>query len=219
MNCFLAYFDKKWFSSKLNIWYEGASPRLPSSTNSLESVNGVIKKGHTDRKLLSLTEGLSVLSKMLGNWSENRDRDEHQFNPTLEVNDDDWDRASRFSKTWSLSQIVRTTKFLLCHPDDCEYVAAFEQHFLKKTATSTNFDSATSLLRKVFLVTLDKSNWSLSFCTCFYFHKLYMCSHIIAVAIHQKLARIPQHIVERQRIGEKPGPGRKKLAGSAWSNE
>lgn len=49
--------------------------------------------------------------------------------------------------------------FCLCHPDKIEYLEEFE-HFLKKSTTVTDFDKATSLLSKVFLVTLDKSNWA-----------------------------------------------------------
>ena len=102
---------------------------------------------------------------------------------------------------------------------ELEFVKEFGRHFLKKSNIVTDFDKATSLLSKVFLVTLDKSNWTLSFCTCYYFHKLYMCSYILAVAIHQKLARIPQNVVEMQKISERPGPGRKKLVGPALSKE
>ena len=46
-----------------------------------------------------------------------------------------------------------------------------------------------------------------------------MCSHILAEAIYQKLARIPQNVVEKQKIGEQPGPGRKKKVGPALSKE
>ena len=67
----------------------------------------------------------------------------------------------------------------------------FSLLFLSKKLTFFN--------SKVFFVTLEKPNWALSFCTCYYFHKLYMCSHILVEAIHQKLARIPQNVVEKQK--------------------
>ena len=57
-----------------------------------------------------------------------------------------------------------------------------------------------SLLKKVFLVTLNRNDWTFSKCSCYSFGKFYICSHINTVAIHQKLCFIPQHIIEKQRI-------------------
>ena len=46
-----------------------------------------------------------------------------------------------------------------------------------------------------------------------------MCSHILAEAIYQKLARIPQNVVEKQKNAKQQGPGPKKLVGPALSKD
>ena len=63
-----------------------------------------------------------------------------------------------------------------------------------------DFDSLTVLLKKLYLVNLNWSQWSISGCTCFNYHKLFMCAHILAKALHQKLTILPQSIVDKQKI-------------------
>ena len=48
--------------------------------------------------------------------------------------------------------------------------------------------------------TLKRDDWSFSTCTCLTFHKVYMSSHIIGVAIHQKVCFVPWHMVEKKEI-------------------
>lgn len=48
-NQFIEYMDTQWLSTHRN-WYEGAAPFTPSTNNSLESFNLVIKKEITFRE-------------------------------------------------------------------------------------------------------------------------------------------------------------------------
>ena len=76
---------------------------------------------------MALGEGLSVLARMFQNWIINRDRDEHKFDPTLKVSDEDWERGYSVSKKWLMTQLARTEKFFLCKPENHEFVTDFDK--------------------------------------------------------------------------------------------
>ena len=69
---FMNYFEAQWLK-KLPNWYEGAALDLPSSNNGLEGTNGVIKREHTVRARLPLSQFLSNVTDLLESWSRRRD--------------------------------------------------------------------------------------------------------------------------------------------------
>ena len=72
---FMKYFHDTWVNSINNGWYEGVAIRVPSHNNGLEGTNGLIKDAHTFHERLGFGQYLSNLSKMVKNWSINRERD------------------------------------------------------------------------------------------------------------------------------------------------
>ena len=80
--------------------------------------------------------------------------------------------------------------------------------------TKLNFDQLRDTLTKVFVVDLNSENWALSNCTCSYFLKKYHCYHIIDVAAHNKVLKIPTQFCKLP-IGAKIKRVRKPKAASA----
>ena len=78
----------------------------------------MIKNAHTQHQRLSLGEALSVLANMFANWSINRDRDDHKFEQSVEVSEENWRDASNYVKLGYLVQIAKSDKFLVCDPND-----------------------------------------------------------------------------------------------------
>ena len=140
--------------------------------------------------------------------------------PTLEISDEAWEHGHIAAKKWMLTNIAGSDRYLVCHPDNRESLSEFDRYFVKNLSrVSIEFNAASSLLRTIFLVTLKRDDWSFSTCTCLSFHKVYMCSHIIGVAIHQKLCFVPRNIVEKQEITTLAKRGQKKKATPALSRK
>ena len=88
-----------------------------------------------------------------------------------------------------------------CYPD-CETISDF------------NFETYMEFIGLIKMVKLNKDNWKFSRCTCSDYLKLYLCKHILLVAVSQKLIAIPEKFYD-SIIGSKPKPGKKKKA-KAW---
>ena len=68
----MQYFDEQWFQS-LPGWYEGFALLVPSTNNSLEATNNVIKNEATIRERLPLKRFLHILrTSIIGKWSKER---------------------------------------------------------------------------------------------------------------------------------------------------
>lgn len=65
---FTSYFKRQHLEQFPN-WYEGKAMFSPSTNNALESRNGKIKQQWTNHKRLPMNEMMTLLTKMLKNWS------------------------------------------------------------------------------------------------------------------------------------------------------
>ena len=74
-----------------------------------------------------------------------------------------------------------------------------------------SFDTYVKYFEKVRLIRLNRTDWMLSTCNCWYFLKNYYCYHIIAVAANEKLVEIPVQNKEVP-IKQKTKRGRKSKA-------
>ena len=96
---FLDHFKKEWVD-KNSGWYEGFTEgRSPSTDNGLESVNGVIKKNHTLRERMSVSQYLTNAVNMIRNWSLDREetaRCEKPFQDTPKIESSTWILAYNF---------------------------------------------------------------------------------------------------------------------------
>jgi len=68
---FIDYFQGQWVL-KNAAWYEGAAPGTPGTNNGLESTNAVIKRSHTFREGLPVSQFLETVRRILRSWSECR---------------------------------------------------------------------------------------------------------------------------------------------------
>ena len=75
----------------------------------------------------------------------------------------------------------------------------------------SSYDSYVQFFNKVRLVRLNKEDWKLSTCNCWYFLKNYYCYHIIAIAANEKIIEIPV-INKEVPIKQKSKRGRKSKA-------
>lgn len=65
---FMEYFQKEWLENNPN-WFEGVSKLVPSTNNTLESFNRVIKDENTLRVRLPLSRFAVVLKEYINTWS------------------------------------------------------------------------------------------------------------------------------------------------------
>lgn len=78
----------EWVTKNPN-WYEGAMQHTPSTINSLEATNRVIKDQFTLRERLSLGEFVTVLEQMIGQFSR-RCKTDLKYQVTKKSGDKRW---------------------------------------------------------------------------------------------------------------------------------
>lgn len=82
----------------------------------------------------------------------------------------------------------------------------------RSTSVSTcfiSFDNFCTLNKKIKSVYINRDTWQLSTCTCYDFHKFFICKHIIFLAIKLKCTEIDYSF---KNIGSKAKRGRKSKA-------
>jgi hypothetical protein len=72
-----------------------------------------------------------------------------------------------------------------------------------------DFDNVVSSFQKVKKVSLNRTKWTSSRCSCAYYLKNYFCYHIVAVAVQERLTEIPlkyqtQEIAAKKKRGRPP---------------
>ena len=70
---FFSYLHKVWIDSEEFRWYEGAHPWGISNNQGVEGKNKEIKQSHTFRRKLEIGELISVLARLVSEWSEEDD--------------------------------------------------------------------------------------------------------------------------------------------------
>lgn len=71
---FFSYMHKVWIQSEEFKWYEGAHPWQVSNNQGVEGCNKEIKQSHTFRRRLDIGELVSVLARLVEEWSEVDDK-------------------------------------------------------------------------------------------------------------------------------------------------
>ena len=70
---FFSYMRKQWVDSPVCRWFEGAHPWEISNNQGVEGKNKEIKQSHTFRRKLEIGELVSVLVRLVSEWSEEDD--------------------------------------------------------------------------------------------------------------------------------------------------
>ncbi|CAF0968322.1 unnamed protein product [Brachionus calyciflorus] len=178
-----------------NGWYEGFSVNIPSTDNGLESINGEIKLIHTLRTRLSVNAFLSNLENMLRHWSKYTLK-EKIFVGSVSFSQQSWKLASSFLNSGNalIKKIGNSENFILLDKSDSillnvDYVNS--RYKKLENDKKINFDKLISFQSASKRVNLNTEDWSSSRFTCNFFFKNYYCSHIISLAVNQKLVVMP----------------------------
>ncbi|CAF1028710.1 unnamed protein product [Brachionus calyciflorus] len=92
-----------------------------------------------------------------------------------------------------------------CYKSQCELVSEL------------SFDSYITFANLIRMVRFNSQNWKFSKCTCEDSFKVYMCKHIIIIALSKKLIAIPERFYD-SKVGAKPKPESSSKIGDIISN-
>lgn len=182
---FVTYFRAQWLIQNRN-WFLGAAPNSPSTNNALESFNRVIKDSNTLRERFPLSRFLVVAKEMVNQWSNKyitNPEDNYIANvPSLTTKH--WTEAYQWAKKTKMVTLLRKDdkynyyQIPAAQATNCEVFDAQWESFddFKKQ----NFSK--------WLVTLpiERNDWIKGRCDCPAFFNLYICKHVIGLAIRLK---------------------------------
>ncbi|KAL0871027.1 hypothetical protein ABMA27_004837 [Loxostege sticticalis] len=201
---FIAYFKKQWLLQNQN-WYLGAAPLSPSTNNALEAFNKVIKDSNTFRERLQLSRFLFLAKEMVNEWSIKYTQEpvEKYVAESPEISLKDWTDSYNWAKLQK--EIVITTNdsenftYYRVPAAEAKECAVFEK-------PPEKFDEFIEQLFSKWEIILpnNREEWTQGTCTCPTFHKMYMCKHIIGLAIRLKYAVQTKNIP----LGQKRKRGR-----------
>lgn len=212
---FFEYFASQWITSSVYTWYEGAAYLAPSTNNALESFNRVIKSTHTLLERFSLSVFLSKLGEMLNKWSKDQEKDKPFFDKPL-ILDTLWEEVDEFIDSKPKVKFISELNCYLVSNKDVtnkDYARFYDslecdlECELKECFSS--FDEFVELYRLIKRVTINKSTWELSKCTCYTYFKEFICKHIVFMAVNLKLTEMNY---EYKKLGKKNKRGAKKKA-------
>lgn len=196
---FIEYFKEHWLVQNRN-WFLGAIPNSPSTNKALESFNKVIKDSDTVRKHLPLSRFLVVVKAIVNQWST-----KYTTNPAKipYISLKNWIESYQWAK---LSKEVT-----LLHRQDNNYCyqipagQAQKCEIFEEQWKSFDDFKIQNFSKWVVSLPMEKNNWRQGNCNCPNFSKMYVCKHLIGLAIRLKYVVPP---VEAQNIGEKRKRGR-----------
>ncbi|CAF4240681.1 unnamed protein product [Rotaria sordida] len=163
---FSEYFEKEWLKT-LDSWYEGYNNFTPSTNNSLEATNRVIKDEHTFRERHPLSRFFTIANDIVNRWSKSRNQNQtdpiiYSIEPTIALQK--WTNAYHFAKSSkSVLQISSKRKGFTDYyipAGEAQNITTNEiQKYKRKIWTS--FDQFKDLQFRIWKVTLsdNASEW------------------------------------------------------------
>lgn len=212
---FVEYLNDMWFTTH-NTWYEGASDRLPSTNNGLESFNNVIKKEETLRERMPIGQFANQCLISASRWSKQYAFDKMiVMSPTLDTGD--WTSAYQWGTS---SKEVRSQRSgdlteYFCPSGGKVSLSAADVRRAKKRSWR-NFDEFKKAAFAVWIVSMKDDNWRDARCSCPHFLKNYKCKHTLGMAIRLQLVHAPPE-AKQIPLGQKRKRGRPKKATQALS--
>lgn len=199
---FIDYFEKEWVMKNSN-WFEAFEKCTPSTNNSLESRNRVEKDEHTLRERMDLGKFRVVLISMVEAWNISYTSGMKSINidaPEITLNL--WTKGYQFAKSNAKITSVRRGNQIVYRTgkDGIDDTTDFEDFDSFKSKSFSFYDTT-------FCYPAKRENWLQSECQCSDYFKLYICSHIIGIAIRLKCIAPPAE-AKAVPIGEKRKRGR-----------
>lgn len=206
-NDLVEYFTNEWCIQNPN-WYEGFAIMTPSTNNALESFNRVIKDEQTLRELMDLSQFRFVLFNMIKQYSTEYVAGLNKRNvgqPTIELKM--WTNGYNFAR----SNIKITSSR---RGNSITYLISLSARNYAVDPDSWNtfndFKQSLSMVHTKFRYPVSEANCMDGQCDCSDFLKLFMCEHVIGVALRLKCVSAP---IEAKTIpiGQKRKRGRPAL--------
>lgn len=204
------YFETQWVL-KNSGWYESFASPMPSTNNALESTNRVIKDEGTMRERLDLSKFRTIIFDIVRNWSM-----EYTAGLKLvtlnapEIPLALWTKGYHFAKANSKITSSRRGAAIIYRCAEIEKIddAIDWNNFDVFKKKSFEFHDTQ------FIYPINRENWLKSKCDCCDYFKLYICAHIIGIAIRLKIVIAPAE-AKSLPIGQKRKRGRPAKAKSA----
>lgn len=204
------YFEKQWVLKNSN-WYEAFASPMASTNNALESTNRTIKDEHTLRERMDLSKFRTTLFDMVASWSMQYSSGVKTITLNApEIPLDMWTKGYQFAKANSKITSHRKGAIMI-------YRSAMSDSI----NDSSDWDSFDKYKKQSFVFydtqfehPIRRENWLASKCDCCDYFKLYVCAHIIGIAIRLKVVSPPVE-AKNVPIGQKRKRGRPAKAKSA----
>lgn len=204
------YFMNQWIHQNTN-WFEGVAKLVPSTNNALESNNRIIKDEHTLRERMDLGKFRVALFDMLNTWSivyasgqKSVQTDAPELTLKLWTEGYRWAKENvKITSRRNGRKIIYRTSFTEAVDDANDW---------------PNFDTfkhkAFCFNDTCFNYPISRENWLSSECDCEDFFKLFMCRHIIGIALRMRCIAAPAE-AKTIPIGQKRKRGRPAKARGA----
>lgn len=217
----MKYFKDEWLT-KNRLWYEGAQKLIPSTNNALEAVNKVIKDENTIRKLFDLGRFRVVIFEIIENWSLLYVNGLKEIHLQPEISLEMWTNAYNWAKLDVKMQVDETQSLVSYKiPADPNRTDVEQMNSDIDWTTFKQFKEECFLFyTAIFPVLLAKENWIKGSCDCYQYFKLYMCVHILGIALRMRYVSAPDE-AKTIPIGRKRKRGRPALAKPAlvWQTQ
>lgn len=204
------YFERQWVDQNRN-WFESFAKRVPSTNNAMESNNRLIKDEHTLRERMDIGKFRFALFSMIETWSGAYVANQkvvHLEAPEIELKlcTDGYNFAKENLKitTRRRGNLIVYRTWLTDTIDDSTDFVDFDS--FKKNSFSF-YDTT-------FVYPVKRDNWLNSECDCCNYFKLFICKHILGIAIRLKCITPPAE-AKTVPIGQKRKRGRPAKAKSA----
>lgn len=184
--------------------------KTPSTNNGQESYNKNIKNEHTFRERLDLSQFRVVLFSMIEQWSVKYSSGLNRINngaPDLEL--EWWTNGYNFARSnVSITSVRRGNKIVYSIPVSDDAVDG-SNNFDAWTIFDDYKQEAFAVFHTSFDYPVAAENWVFGDCDCENGFKLFVCEHMIGIALRLKAVTAPIQ-AKTIPIGQKRKPGRPK---------
>lgn len=205
----VTYFEKEWLVQNRN-WYEGFRRHTPSTNNALEAFNKVIKDEHTLRERLELSHFRVILFSMVEQWSTEYSSGLNTLNsgaPKIELNS--WTDGYNFARSnIKITSEQKENKIIYTIPLSSDPTDRDRTSNYRAWKTFGDFKKdGFAFAHASFKYPVTEDNWIFGECDCADGFKLFLCHHLIGIALRLKITEAPAE-AKSIPIGQKRKRGR-----------